>query len=212
MYVPPHFKQDDVNVLHAAIRQTGLATLVTLGADGMEASHVPMLIDPDPAPYGTLVGHVARANPQWRTARADVSALAMFLGPDAYVTPAWYVTKQESGKVVPTWNYVAIHATGSLTFFHDPERLLTLVTRLTEHHERSRQEPWAVTDAPPDYVQGMLKGIVGSELAIARLEGKWKMSQNRPAPDRAGVVEGLAREGGETEAAVARIVSEASRD
>jgi transcriptional regulator len=201
-----------VNVLHAAIRQTGLATLVTLGADGMEASHVPMLIDPEPAPFGTLVGHVSRANPQWSTARADVPALAMFLGPDAYVTPAWYATKQESGKVVPTWNYVAIHATGSLTFFHDPERLLALVTRLTEHHERDRQEPWAVTDAPADYIQGMLKGIVGFELTIARLEGKWKMSQNRPAPDRAGVVEGLAREGGETEAAVARIVSEASRE
>ena len=208
MYVPPHFKQDDVSVLHAAIRETGLGTLVTLGPEGMEASHVPMLIEPEPAPYGTLIGHVSRANPQWRTARSDVPALAMFLGPDAYVTPAWYATKGESGKVVPTWNYVAIHATGPLAFFEEPERLLALVTRLTDHHERGRRDPWAVTDAPADYVQGMLKGIVGFELTITRLEGKWKMSQNRPAHDRAGVVAGLTHEGGEAAAAVARIVTE----
>ena len=208
MYVPPHFKQDDVSVLHAAIRETGLGTLVTLGPEGMEASHVPMLIEPDPAPYGTLIGHVSRANPQWRTARTDVPALAMFLGPDAYVTPAWYATTGESGKVVPTWNYVAIHATGSLVFFEEPERLLALVTRLTDHHERGRRDPWAVSDAPADYVQGMLKGIVGFELTITRLEGKWKMSQNRPAHDRAGVVVGLTHEGGEAAAAVARIVTE----
>lgn len=209
MYNPPQFKQDDPAVLHAAIRAQGFGSLVTLGADGIEASHVPMLIDPAPAPYGTLIGHIAKANPQWRTMRAEVPALAMFLGPDAYVTPAWYPTKQESGKVVPTWNYVAIHASGRLTFFEEPERLLALVTRLTEHHEAGRAEPWAVSDAPAEYVQGMLKGIVGFELAVTRLEGKWKMSQNRPAQDRAGVVDGLTRESGGD---VARIVREVNGD
>jgi transcriptional regulator len=212
LYNPAQFKQEDVGALHAAIRENGFGTLVTLGAEGLEASHVPMLIDPAPAPYGTLIGHVSKANPQWRTARPDVPALAMFLGPNAYITPAWYPTKQENGKVVPTWNYTAIHATGTLTFFEDPERLLQLVTRLTEHHEAARAEPWAVSDAPADYVQGMLKGIVGFELAITRLEGKWKMSQNRPPADRAGVIEGLRREGGPTEADVARIVRDTNRD
>ncbi len=212
MYLPQHFKQDDVAVLHGAIRQSGLATLVTVGNDGMEASHVPMVVDAQSGPYGTLIGHVARANPQWRTARADVPALAIFLGPDAYVSPAWYQTKQETGKVVPTWNYVAVHATDPVRFFDDPERLLALVTRLTETHEAGRQGPWAVTDAPADYIRGMLEAIVGFELSIARLEGKWKMSQNRPSADRAGVVEGLTREGGEMRTTVARIVTEVNPD
>ena len=212
LYNPLQFRQDDVGALHAAIREHGFGTLVTLGAGGLEASHVPMLIEPAPAPYGTLVGHVAKANPQWRSARPDVPALAMFLGPNAYITPAWYPTKQESGKVVPTWNYTAIHGSGTLTFFEDSERLLRLVTRLTEHHEAGRTQPWAVSDAPADYVQGMLKGIVGFELALTRLEGKWKMSQNRPADDRAGVVEGLNREGGAVEAEVAQIVTKVNRD
>lgn len=211
LYNPAQFKQDDVGALHDAIRAHGFGTLVTLGADGLEASHVPMMIEPAPGPYGTLIGHVAKANPQWRSVRPDVAALAMFLGPNAYITPAWYPSKHEGGKVVPTWNYTAIHASGTLTFFEDPERLLRLVTRLTEHHEAGRAAPWKVTDAPADYVQGMLKGIVGFELAITRLEGKWKMSQNRPAADRTGVVEGLTREGGPTEAEVAKIVTEVNR-
>jgi transcriptional regulator len=212
MYNPPHFRNDDVAALHAAIRAHGFGSLVTVGADGIEVSHVPMLVDPAPAPYGTLIGHLSKANEQWRRARPDVPALAMFLGPDAYITPAWYATKQESGKVVPTWNYVAIHASGALRFFHEPERLLGVVTRLTDAHEAGRAEPWKVTDAPDDYVAGMLKGIVGFELTITKLDGKFKMSQNRPALDRAGVVEGLARDGGETKAAVARLVSESSRE
>ena len=212
MYVPAHFKNDDVAALHATIREIGLGTLVTLGGGGLEASHVPMVIDAEPAPYGTLVGHVAHANPQWRTASADVPALAMFLGPEAYISPAWYATKQETGKVVPTWNYVAVHATGTLRFFEDPERLRALVTRLTEIHEAGRPAPWAVTDAPEDYVSGMLKAIVGFELTITRLEGKWKMSQNRPAVDREGAVEGLLREGGATETAVAKLVQDSRRD
>jgi transcriptional regulator len=207
MYVSPVFKQEDLPVLHEAIRQSGLATLVTLGADGMEASHVPMLLDPEPAPFGTLHGHVARSNPQWQRATADGHALAIFLGPDAYISPSWYPTKQETGKVVPTWNYVAIHVYGPVRFFDDPNRLLAHVTRLTERQEARRQAPWAVNDAPEDYIRGQLSRIIGFEIPIARIEGKWKMSQNRPAQDRVGVVEGLVREGGPAEAVVAKIVA-----
>jgi len=194
MYIPPLFKEDRVEILHEAIRRAGLATLVTLTADGLIASHVPMLLDPDPAPYGTLLGHVARPNPQARGATPGVQALAIFQGPDAYISPSWYPTKRENAKVVPTWNYVAIHAYGPIEFFPDPERLRDVVTRLTERHENARPEPWAVTDAPADYIDTMLKGIVGFALPIARLEGKWKMSQNRPAVDQAGVVAGLSAE------------------
>ncbi len=202
MYVPPLFKEDRIDVLHAAIRRTGLATLVTLGTDGLVASHVPMLLDAEPAPYGTLLGHVARPNPQARGAVPGVQALAIFQGPDAYITPSWYATKRETGKVVPTWNYVAIHAYGPVEFFNDTERLRAIVTRLTDRQESTRAKPWAVTDAPAEFTDVMLKGIVGFALPIARLEGKWKMSQNRPAPDRAGVVDGLAEQGRDDVAAL----------
>jgi transcriptional regulator len=203
MYLPPQFREDDVPSLHAAIREIAFGTLVTVGADGLTASHVPMLVDPEPAPYGTLLGHVARANPQWQGARLDIEALAMFVGPNSYVTPSWYPTKRETGKVVPTWNYVAIHAYGPVQFFDDADRLLALVTRLTETHESPRAAPWAVSDAPPAFVSSMLRAIVGFAVPIARLEGKWKMSQNRNEADLAGVRAGLARERGPDHDAVA---------
>jgi transcriptional regulator len=193
VYVPPLFKEDRIDVLHDAIRASGLATLVTLTASGLIASHVPVLLDSEPAPYGTLTGHLARPNPQARGATGD--ALVIFQGPDAYITPSWYATKRATGKVVPTWNYVAIHAAGPITFFDDPERLLDVVTRLTEKQEAGRVAPWSVSDAPADFTQGMLKGITGFAVTLTRLEGKWKMSQNRPAEDRAGVVAGLSAEG-----------------
>ncbi len=200
MYIPPSFHEDRIDVLHDAIRASGLATLVTLTRDGLVASHVPLLLNPDPAPYGTLIGHLARPNPQARGAIGE--ALVVFQGPDAYITPSWYATKRETGKVVPTWNYVAIHAAGPIEFFDDPDRSLDVVTRLTEKQEGGRVAPWAVSDAPADFVQGMLKGIVGFAIPLARLEGKWKMSQNRPAEDRAGVVAGLAAEGRDDVAAL----------
>ena len=193
MYVPAHFAETRTDVLHDAIRRIGFATLVTHGADGIEASHVPMLLEPEPQPYGTLIGHIARENPQWR--RAAGESLAIFLGPDTYVSPAWYPTKKQNGKVVPTWNYVAIHAYGRASFFDEPERLKALVTRLTETHEAGRPAPWAVSDAPADYIAMMLQAIVGFVLPIARLEGKWKMSQNRPPADRAAVARTLAAAG-----------------
>ena len=195
MYIPPLHKEHRIDVLHAAMRQTGLAILVTLTQDGLIASHVPLLLDADPALYGTLVGHLARPNPQARGAVGE--ALAIFQGPEAYITPSWYATKRENGKVVPTWNYVTVHAYGTVEFFDDRERLRDVVTRLTERQEAPRAEPWAVTDAPADFIDVMLKGIVGFTLPISRLEGKWKMSQNRPAEDRAGVITGLQSDGRE---------------
>jgi transcriptional regulator len=203
MYVPSQFREDRVPVLHDAIDAAGLAALATVDANGLDASHVPMLLDRSAGPFGTLYGHIARPNPQWKAAAPGLPALAIFLGPDAYVTPSWYATKQETGKVVPTWNYVAVHAHGSVRFFDDEERLLALVTKLTDTREARREHPWAVSDAPAEFIRAHLKGIVGFELPIAKLEGKWKMSQNRPAEDRAGVVQGLGREG---EAAVAALV------
>jgi transcriptional regulator len=212
MYLPPHFKEDRLPVLHAAIRESRLATLVTLTPGGLVASHVPMLLREQPSPHGTLLGHVARANFQWRDSSAAIEALAIFTGPEAYISPAWYPSKREDGKVVPTWNYIAIHAYGRIEFFEDPDRLLALVTALTEGHEGKRNEPWAVSDAPADYIRARLKGIVGFEIPIARLEGKWKMSQNQPAANRAGVREGLEREGGRSEAAVSSVMSDVDPD
>jgi transcriptional regulator len=197
MYIPPLHKEDRIDVLHEAIRRSGLATLVTLTGDGLIASHVPMLLDAEPAPYGTLIGHLARPNPQARGAVPGVQALAIFQGPDAYITPSWYETKRQTGKVVPTWNYVTIHAYGEVEFFDDRERLRDVVTRLTERQEATRAEPWAVTDAPADFIDSMLRGIVGFALPIVRLEGKWKMSQNRPMEDRIRVVAGLEEQGRE---------------
>ncbi len=153
------------------------------------------MLDPDPAPYGTLIGHLAKANPHARAADPGVQTLVIFQGADGYITPSYYAAKQEHGKVVPTWNYAAVHAYGTLEVFDDPERLLAVVTRLTNLHETRRAQPWAVADAPADFVQGMLRGIVGIALPIVRLEGKVKMSQNRPAADQAGVVAGLRADG-----------------
>ena len=206
MYVPPHFREDDVAVLHEAMRQARLATLITHGSQGIAASHIPMLLSPEPAPFGTLEGHLARPNPQSQAGGCE--ALAIFLGPDAYVSPAWYATRRSTGEVVPTWNYVAVHAYGTLRTFDDPERLLDLVTRLTSRHENPRGESWSVADAPSSFIASQLRGIVGLELAISSLEGKWKMSQNRPEADCAGVIRGLERDGGDLERAVARLVAE----
>jgi transcriptional regulator len=195
VYVPAHFQEDRIDVLHEFIRNTRLATLVSMTADGMIASHAPLMLDPDPAPYGTLIGHLAKANPHARAANPGVQTLVIFQGTDGYITPSYYAAKKEHGKVVPTWNYTAVHAYGTLEVFDDPARLLEVVTRLTNRYETPRAQPWAVADAPDDFVHGMLRGIVGIALPIARLEGKVKMSQNRPAADQAGVIKGLRLDG-----------------
>jgi transcriptional regulator len=191
------------------MRAAPFADLVTLGTDGLEATPLPLMLDPSDGPQGSLIGHIARANPQWRTADVTQEALAIFSGPDSYISPSYYETKRLSGKVVPTWNYVTIHARGRISFFHEPEALLELVRRLTELHEGRRAAPWAVSDAPPDFIQSQLRGIVGLRLEITALTGKWKMSQNRSPADRAGVVAGLRADGGPEAEAVATAVAEA---
>jgi transcriptional regulator len=205
MYVPPAFRNDDRASLHATIRAARLCSLVTTTAEGLIATPLPILLADAEGPHGVLYGHIARANPQWKSAQIG-EALAIFMGADAYVTPSWYATKRETGRVVPTWNYVAVHAYGPVEFFEDAERLLDVVTRLTNLHESPRAEPWAVTDAPPDFIQAQLRGIVGVRLPIARIEGKRKMSQNRSAEDRARVAAGLAESADPTDQAVASLI------
>jgi transcriptional regulator len=197
MYVPKHFEETRVEVLHALIRRHPLGTLVAVTPQGLDASHIPFEIDPDPAPYGTLRGHVAKANPLWQSLAAAPETLVVFQGSDAYVSPSWYVAKQEHGKVVPTWNYAVavVHAHGTARVVHDAAWLRTLVTALTDHHEEDRADRWRVTDAPAEYVEKMLAAIVGIEIPIARLQGKWKLSQNRSPADRRGVGAGLESEG-----------------
>jgi transcriptional regulator len=208
MYLPAHFEETRVEVIHRLIREYPLAVLVTLGSAGLNANHIPLEIDPEPAPFGTLRGHVARANPVWRDFSRDVEALTVFQGPQAYISPAWYQTKKETGKVVPTFNYIVVHAYGSLRIIEDEAWLRDLVERLTTRHESGRAEPWKVSDAPEDFIKTQLRAIVGIEMPVTRLVGKWKVSQNRPPVDREGVVRGLGQMKDANAAAMARLVKE----
>jgi len=199
MYLPAHFAESRPQVLRDFIAAQPLGLLVTQNrAGGIDANSVPFFLDAgDEASPGVLRAHVARANPLWKEARDDVDALVVFQGPQGYVSPAWYPSKAEHGKVVPTWNYVMVQARGKLRAIDDADWLRGFVTRLTERHEGGRDAPWAVSDAPADYVATMLRAIVGIEITLTSLTGKWKVSQNRPAADRAGVVAGLTREDGD---------------
>ncbi|MGE8151950.1 FMN-binding negative transcriptional regulator [Pseudomonas vancouverensis] len=191
MYLPKAFAIDDLSQLHELILATRLAIVVTHGEHGLQASHVPVLLHREQGPNGTLYGHLAKANPQWKDLRDGAEALVIFPGADAYVSPGFYPSKAEHGKVVPTWNYVAVHAYGNAETFSDGGRLLDIVSTLTDRHEAGRAQPWSVADAPADYIDGMLKAIVGFAIPIERLEGKRKLSQNRSTADIAGVREGL---------------------
>jgi transcriptional regulator len=191
MYQPSHFKEERPEVIRSLIADHPLGTLVTMGPAGIEGNHLPFLYDPDPAPLGMLRCHVARANPVWREFKPEVEALVVFQGAQLYVTPSWYPSKKEHGKVVPTWNYLVVHAYGSVRVMDDSEWLRRFVTRLTDTFETKRADPWKVTDAPPDFVDSHLKAIVGIEIPVTRIVGKWKASQNRPAADRDGVARGL---------------------
>jgi transcriptional regulator len=205
MYVPPAFREEDRDGLHAMMREAQLATLVTATAEGLVATPLPLMLEAGEGPHGVLYGHVARANPQWRLSPMG-DAMAVFMGPDAYVTPNWYATKRETQKVVPTWNYVAVHAYGPVEFFEEADRLLDIVTRLTALHEGAQPRPWAVSDAPESFVRAQLRGIVGLRLPITRIEGKRKLSQNRSAEDRAGVIAGLAASDRATDRAMADLI------
>lgn len=206
MYLPKDFQETRVEVLHQLIGAHPLAALVTLTSKGLEANHIPFEVDPEPAPLGTLHGHVARGNPLWRDFARDVNTLAIFQGPDSYVSPSWYPTKKETGQVVPTWNYAVVHAYGVLRIIEDRAWLRGLVEKLTIRFEQEQREPWQVTDAPPDFIEKQLNAIVGLELTITRLMGKWKVSQNRPAQDRDGVVRGLLDDGSDSAVAMAGLV------
>ncbi len=192
MYLPSAFRQDDLAELHAQMQASPFALLTSAGATGVQASHLPLLLAPDEGEFGTLYGHFARANPHWRDLQDDAEALAVFSGPDAYISPGWYPAKADHGKVVPTWNYIAVHARGPVELIEEPERLLQIVSRLSDQHESGRERPWAVSDAPREYIDSMLRAIVGFALPIRRLEGKWKLGQNRSAADQQGVRDGLA--------------------
>jgi transcriptional regulator len=205
MYAPPAFREDDLAALHATMLDVRLANFVTTTAEGLVATPLPLLLAPDEGPYGTLYGHLARANSQWKLPPSG-DAMVLFMGPDAYVSPTWYPSKLEHQKVVPTWNYIAVHAYGPAEFFEDADRLLDVVTRLTNLHEQRKAKPWAVSDAPEAFIRAQLKGIVGLRLPIARLEGKRKMSQNRSAEDRAGVAAGLAASEQASDHAVAALI------
>ncbi|HEY4226694.1 MAG TPA: FMN-binding negative transcriptional regulator [Candidatus Limnocylindrales bacterium] len=193
MYQPAHrrFEVADAAALLAELAQHVPATLVTIAADGLRASMLPMLFDPNDGPNGTLRGHLARPNPQWRDIDAAVEALAIFDGPDAYVSPTFYEEKRRTGKVVPTWNYVTVLVHGSITLHPEPEWLLPHVRRLVERHEGGRTAPWSLDDAPVDYVETQVRAIVGLELRISRLEAKRKLTQNRSEADFAGTIAGL---------------------
>ncbi|MDG6986123.1 MAG: FMN-binding negative transcriptional regulator [Nitrososphaerota archaeon] len=203
MYIPKWFKEDNVEVLQAEVNRISFGTIITTGPAGIMASRVPMLIDPSKGRLGTLFGHMARGNPQWRESSAG-EGLATFMGPDAYVTPNWYPTKEEDGKTVPTWNYIEVQVRGPVSFFEDPKRLLEVVTDLTDHHESGSEKPWSVSDAPADYISRELRSIVGFEMPVSTIEGKWKLSQNRVKEDREGVRLGLVKRNRPEDASVSR--------
>lgn len=191
MYIPKQFEEPGIEVLHELICARPLATVVTLSSGGLNANHIPLHLSAEPSPFGTLRGHVARANPLWTDFAEDVETLAVFHGPDAYITPSWYATKQETGNAVPTWNYAVVHAYGTLRVIDDAAWVRANIDALTEHNESAFPEPWAVSDAPRDFTERLIGAIVGIEIVITRLSGKWKVSQNQLPQNQAGVVQGL---------------------
>lgn len=191
MYIPRANKEDRLPVLHKFMEEQPFASLITVGSSGLFASHIPMVLEQNGA-NGRLKCHISRANPQWRDYTPSVEALAIFSGPHHYITPSWYPEKEETGKVVPTWNYVVVHAYGHLKVMEDGEWLMAHLSKLTNIQEAGFPVPWKVGDAPADYIASIAKGIVGLEMDIERIEGKWKVSQNRSEPDRSGVAKGLA--------------------
>ena len=206
MYLPAHFEETRIEVLHALMHEHPFATLVAHGADGLTANHLPLHLAAETGPFGALQGHIARANPLWQKF-ADEEVLVIFHGPQAYVTPSWYETKREHGKAVPTWNYAVVHAHGRLRAIDDPGWLRRQLETLVTHHENAFAEPWQIGDAPPEYIDIMLAAIVGIEIIITDLKGKWKISQNQPVANRNGVVAGLREQGTADALQIAELVA-----
>lgn len=207
MYTPKHFEEPRIDVMHELMRARPLATLVTLSSGGLAANHIPLHLADAPAPFGTLRGHVARANPVWNDFAKDIEVLAIFHGPDSYITPSWYATKQETGKVVPTWNYAVVHAYGALRVIDDAAWVRAQLEVLTAHNEAGFAKQWAVSDAPHEYTDKLLEAIVGFEIVITKLTGKWKASQNQPAQNQASVIAGLNNSGVRGAAEMAALVA-----
>jgi transcriptional regulator len=191
MYQPKHFEETRIEVMQALVAAQSLCTLVTLSDEGLVADQIPMLLRHSEGPMGTLVGHVARANPLWRQTRLDTPVLAIFQGPQHYISPSWYPTKQEHGKAVPTWNYVVVQARGLLQIHDDPVWVRQQASQITDQQERTSEKPWAIDDAPRDYTDSMIKAVVGISIEVTLWSGKWKVSQNQPAVNRDGVVQAL---------------------
>jgi transcriptional regulator len=207
MYIPRANQETRIPVLHKLMEDQPFASLITMGSSGLFASHIPMVLEQSGA-LGSLKGHISRANPQWRDYTPSVEALAIFSGPQHYITPNWYPEKQETAKVVPTWNYVVVHAYGFLKVIEDSEWLMAHLMSLTNTHEADSPVPWKIGDAPAEYVASQIKGIVGLEMTIERFEGKWKVSQNRSERDRHGIAKGLAELNTEKSLAMRALVEE----
>ena len=206
MYIPNHHAESRLESLHALIRSYPLGTWVTLGDGELIANHVPFLLDTTRGEFGTLVGHLARANPVWQVGSRSIPSVVAFQGAQTYITPSWYPSKQEHGRTVPTWNYAVVHVHGQPTVIDDRGWLYAHVCRLTDAHEATQAMPWQVADAPADFMEALMRAIVGLEIPIQRIEGKWKTSQNRPERDRQGVVAGLLGQDDSQAAAMAALV------
>ncbi|MBM4207753.1 MAG: FMN-binding negative transcriptional regulator [Gammaproteobacteria bacterium] len=191
MYVPKHFEVTDIGLMHELIRDYPLATLITLGKDGINANHIPFYLAQNPQPYGLLQGHVARSNNLLQNINDDLDYLAIFHGSNTYITPNWYATKEETGKVVPTWNYAVVHVYGRLSIIDEPSWLYNQLSTLTDHNEARFSKPWSISDAPQDFTEKLMASIVGIEMTITKLIGKWKVSQNQQERNQESVIAGL---------------------
>jgi transcriptional regulator len=206
MYLPPHFEETNPAAIAGLIAAHPLATLVSVGEDGINADHIPLLFDPDAGEKGRLIGHVARSNQLWRNSAGSPEVLAIFEGPSAYISPNWYLTKQATHQVVPTYNYAVAHLYGPLIVHEDEKWLRGVVGRLTKAMERTQETPWKMADAPADYLVTMLGNIVGIEIPVTRVIGKWKVSQNRVVEDRVGAAEGLRAIGDDERTEMAELI------
>lgn len=208
MYIPQQFDEPNIDVMHELIRTRPLATLITLNEAGIEANHIPLELLSAPMPYGALRGHIARSNPLWHEHPADTDVLLIFNGAESYITPSWYASKTETGKVVPTWNYVSVQAKGKLRIIDDAQWIRSHLESFTAHHEADFDHPWAVSDAPHEFTTKLLEALVGIEISITDLKGKWKVSQNRSVQDRSSVAKGLINHGHHEMAALVKLSGE----
>jgi transcriptional regulator len=211
MYLPQQFEETRLETLHDLIRSHALGTFVVAGQGELVANHIPFVLDAAGGAHGTLRGHVARSNPVWKLFANPVEALVVFQGPESYITPSWYPSKHADGKAVPTWNYAVVHVYGRPRAHDDPAWLLEHVTQLTREHEAHQALPWEVSDAPRDYLDKMIAGIVGIEIPISKIQGKWKVSQNRKVADRLGVAAGLELQASEESRQMVELVLERAR-